>query len=783
MKRIVKNVSLFVIVVLSLLFACTLNTYALSQETSYVNINNTQNLKIGNLSLTNISFKDYSSTSTKAFGLTGLVKNNSNNEVNYTSTINYYDSNYNLIARCRNSGTMISGTSDFNQMSNLNILGSHDIKEIYYYSLSISVSDANLSENDSMNLKPSQNGEYSSYDFVIDKYNINIIVNENNTFDITETITTYFNVPKHGINRKIPLKNNIVRLDGTTSNNRAQITNISVNNKYTKSIENGNYKLTIGSPDKTLTGEQKYVIKYTYNLGKDNIKNYDELYYNLIGGEWNTVIGNITYTITMPKEFDSSKLGFSSGDFGSTNNKNIKYNVSGNTIAGSYNGILNPNEFLTVRCELPEGYFVGAKLDINVINYILIFIPIAFLLISILLWYKFGRDEPVVETVEFYPPRGLNSLEVGFLYKGEVNNRDVTSLLIYLANQGYIKISEQENKTLFFKNKQFKITKLKEYDGTNINEKIFLNGLFKKNPSAISLFDKDNDKEMDSVNEVTSIDLYDNFYTTMNEILSNTNNKINKEKVFEKSSSNKAIFIVLMIIATYCLITIPPMIGYSDLASMLFALLFPGIGFTVLFALLFCVAKTINVNGRTIFSSILLKIIGIIFGLCFGVLPWSFIVLPVLKQDLIYMVGYGVGLACVFGMLICLKYLPKRTSYGNEMFGKIKGFKNFLKTAEKDKLEAMVMKDPTYFYNILPYTYVLGVSDKWIKKFETISLQAPSWCDSFDTFDMATFETFMNSTMSSAQSAMSSIPSDSPDSSSGGGSSGGGSGGGGGDSW
>ena len=177
------------------------------------------------------------------------------------------------------------------------------------------------------------------------------------------------------------------------------------------------------------------------------------------------------------------------------------------------------------------------------------------------------------------------------------------------------------------------------------------------------------------------------------------------------------------------------------------------------------------------------KILGLICGLCFGVLPWSFIVLPVLKQDPIYMVGYGVGLACVFGMLICLKYLPKRTLYGNEMFGKIKGFKNFLKTAEKDKLEAMVMKDPTYFYNILPYTYVLGVSDKWIKKFETISLQAPSWCDSFDTFDMATFETFMNSTMSSAQSAMSSMSSDSSDSSSGGGSSGGGSGGGGGDSW
>ena len=138
-------------------------------------------------------------------------------------------------------------------------------------------------------------------------------------------------------------------------------------------------------------------------------------------------------------------------------------------------------------------------------------------------------------------------------------------------------------------------------------------------------------------------------------------------------------------------------------------------------------------------------------------------------------------------MIICLKYLPKRTPYGNDMLGKIRGFKKFLETAEKQKLEAMVMENPTYFYDILPFTYVLDVSDKWIKKFESISLQAPSWYDSPNAFDMVSFGSFMNSTMESAESVMSSNPSSSSSSggsgSSGGGSSGGGSGGGGGGSW
>ena len=36
-------------------------------------------------------------------------------------------------------------------------------------------------------------------DYIIDAYNINIKVNKNNTFDITETITANFFKTKHGI--------------------------------------------------------------------------------------------------------------------------------------------------------------------------------------------------------------------------------------------------------------------------------------------------------------------------------------------------------------------------------------------------------------------------------------------------------------------------------------------------------------------------------------------------------------------------------------------------------
>ena len=70
----------------------------------------------------------------------------------------------------------------------------------------------------------------ASSDYVINSYDIDIVVNENNTLDITETIRAYFYVPKHGIFRKIPINNEVKRLDGTVSKNRAQISNLKVKN-------------------------------------------------------------------------------------------------------------------------------------------------------------------------------------------------------------------------------------------------------------------------------------------------------------------------------------------------------------------------------------------------------------------------------------------------------------------------------------------------------------------------------------------------------------------------
>lgn len=598
-------------------------------------------------------------------------------------------------------------------------------------------------------------------DYDITKYDVEIVVDEHNKYGIKENIDTYFNVSKHGIIRRIPLYNNIIRQDGTRERNRVLISNVHVNEEFASSRENNNYVLKIGSADKTINGKHSYTISYDYDIGLDKNNKYDELYFNIIGTNWDTDISNVTFKITMPKEFDASKLGFSYGEYGESNTDNISYDVDGNVITGSFEGTLLAGEGLNVRMVLPEGYFIRKSVGSSLLECWYYIIPILGVLISYLIWKKYGKDDQVVDVVSFYPPENMNSLDVAFAKKGSVNSNDAVSLLVYLASKGYIKIVEDKKSK-----SKFTIQKVKEYDGNNKEEELFFRGLFKKVWDSIS-----------------SDELNESFYLTINSILTKKNSTANRKEIFNNKSSNKRYILFLFMLITSSLSTIIPALGYK-LSDVIFSIIICnliGIVALIIVGIIYdnnCTKKGLNsALGFAFF-----------FVLALAVANFTIIGFEYIYYDTVYLIGFILCMVCTYLIYFFYLIVTKRTEYGNKVLGEVNGFKKFLETAEKDKLESLVHDDPSYFYNILPYAYVLGVSDAWIKQFEGIAIAPPDWYESADTFDYYRFNRSLNRTIHSASRVMNSVPQSSGGSSSGGGFSGGGfsgggSGGGGGSSW
>lgn len=104
--------------------------------------------------------------------------------------------------------------------------------------------------------------------------------------------------------------------------------------------------------------------------------------------------------------------------------------------------------------------------------------------------------------------------------------------------------------------------------------------------------------------------------------------------------------------------------------------------------------------------------------LVISILLWtiSYIVIKDLnpKYDILYLLSFvAIFITGIFSII-----MDRKTEYGEMIIAKVKGFKEYLTLAQKDNIDVLVEKNPNYFYDILPYVYVMGISDKWIKLFE-----------------------------------------------------------------
>ncbi len=122
------------------------------------------------------------------------------------------------------------------------------------------------------------------------------------------------------------------------------------------------------------------------------------------------------------------------------------------------------------------------------------------------------------------------------------------------------------------------------------------------------------------------------------------------------------------------------------------------------------------------------------------------------------------------GTLIAATHMPAKTKLGSKLLGDLKGFKMYLETAERFRLQGL---KPEEFEKYLSYAVVFGVEKEWAKNFKDIYNGNPDWYEgSTDLVDAFFISNFVRNFSSATESSF--TASSSSGFSSGGGWSGGG---------
>ncbi len=572
--------------------------------------------------------------------------------------------------------------------------------------------------------------DYPGAEYIIKDYQREITVQENNSYLIKDVMTVDWIKPAHGLKVEIPLKPEYKRrVNGKIYTDTYQVVVSNVNAEQPFDTErNGElYTIKMGNPDEYVSGVHTYSYEYVYDVGDDRQADFDEFYYSLVTATWPVPIEKLSFKIHMPKEFDASKIGFTTGAAGNAgyNQDALKFTVNGNTITGEVNQTIAPYEAVTIRIELPNGYYVGARTAQSAILPCIL-IGVAMLLIVILLYATSGRKPGEVQTVEFRPPEGMNPADVGFIIDGMVEDKDAVSLLIYWADQGNLEIHQEDKKNVSFK-------KLKDLpDTANDYERI--------------LFDK-----MFVGRENVSIkDMQYEFASTISAVKERIKDKyeVEENRIFTKKSLSRQRFagafaffpmVLAVVFSSY-------MDTYEWFLPLFIGAVAWGFGYVFTFSLCGNVNKWKSEKLSTKMGSLIVSILLIAIEL----------VVICLLSVWLFGAWIAIPAAASVVMILLATQMRRRTQRGAQWAGRILGLKHFIETVEADKLKMMVSDDPSYFYSILPYAYVLGVSDKWAKQFEAIAVQPPSWYYGYDgsLFTTIWFASMLSNTMHYTQQTM-----------------------------
>jgi len=616
----------------------------------------------------------------------------------------------------------------------------------------------------------------------ITSYDSDIVVARNGTLTVTETITVYANNDQinHGIYRDFPTR--YVDKNGVRVHVRFDVTNVTRDGHSepytTEGISNG-VRVRIGDKDVIIDpGLHTYTLTYMTARQIGFFDKYDELYWNVTGNGWIFPIHKASATIHLPAGARILQNSYYTGPQGSTDANAQASEIAPGTIRFETTQPLGANEGLTVAVGFAKGAVVPPSADDLRRDFIIdnasaivallgVFVLATFYLVT---WWHHGRDPKRGTIIPlFAPPAGLSPEAVRYIHRMSYDRKSFAAALINMAVKGFLTISQAGS----------------TYTLTRTGKTVGDCGL---SPAEIAI----SDALFQGL--TSSIELKQSNHTSVQNAITGLKSKLKSECEKNYFITNSGYFLGGIVILA--LTGVAAALLSEDPGTSGFMLVWLS-GWSV--GTSFLLHQAYNnwfdvFTGPSKISSFFSAVITTMFALPFTA-GWFFGFYMFQSSMPLWA---GVALA-IGGVLAYAFYhlLKAPTALGAHTMDQIDGFKLFLETAEKDRLEILNPPNvtPALFESFLPYAIALDCENQWSKKFETEATAAgmgadqnygytPLWYsgNSFSNLGMAGFASSIGSAIGGAAASASTAPGSSSGSG-GGGFSGGGGGGGGGGGW
>lgn len=602
-----------------------------------------------------------------------------------------------------------------------------------------------------------------------------VTVSPDNTWNVTEHYDVAFTEERHGIYRYLQNEfgaNRNLNADGEPRDIRycryrpvIEITGTGGDHAELVDDDNDCTVVRWGSAYQLVRGFKQYDLEYTYRTPDDRITARDYIFHSIIPADVKTDIEEFRFCINFTKPLPddiAQRLKIYNGPFGSERLATTEQlTVTPTRIAGV---IRNVEAYtpVTIYAELPEGYYEDTLKSNTWMASLFFYIALLFALW--ILYCELNDQQPkITPSVEFYAPDGLTPTLVGKIIDGSTDDIDIAALIPWLAQKGYLTIRDIPAESgIFGKKGDVELTRVKNL------------------PPEAPAYQHSIMKLLFCKGDVLLMSKMGDRHTRAQAAKSNVDKIFKGDKELSHTHHVWA-FLGLIASSSICLM-VSSFVSLTNDEHIIGSGIW-GISFLGAWCIRIATAE------RRLFSSSWSKISSWVGrAIAFAAVLFALYVIVFESQDHVLSMPMYLTLAALCYVVCEFSYRTViDTPYRVEMASRLKGFREFIDTAEKDRLKQLVDRDPSYFFKVLPYAMVFGLTDKWATMFRDIQTQPVTWytTTNYNTMNLHRSISQLSTTMTNAiaTSAVDHTRSSSGGSSSGGGFSGGGGGGGGAGSW